>query len=91
MGWEEFNRLEPLGSYKIDFHFAHLSHLLVELVQAAWGGKKRRLTKIINYMPHWFLQYEQSVKKAVTREPWQEMMAKMTAIYQGQKKKKGGG
>ena len=89
MGWEEFNRLEPLGSYKMDFHFAHLCRLLMELAQAAWGGRKRRLTRIVDYMPHWFLQYERQAKREVVREPWQDIKAKMMAIYHGQKKKKG--
>ncbi len=86
--WEEYNRLEPLGSYKQDYHFAHLCHLLVELVQAAMGADKRRKTRVMDFMPHWFNQYERLQAVAVQRQPWQEIKAKLMLMVDIQKRKK---
>lgn len=86
--WEEYNKLEPIGSYKQDFHFANLCHLIVELAQSVWGGKKRRITTIMDYMPHWFTQYKHRTGTAsVRREPWQDIKGKLMAMVASQKKR----
>jgi hypothetical protein len=87
--WEEYHRLEPVGSYKMDFHFAHLCDLLTGLAHAMGGSGKRRTTKIMDFMPWWFSQYGRATQdRPVERQSWQEMKARMTAIYQDQKRRK---
>lgn len=80
--------LEPFGSYKMDFRFAHLCNLIVELAQSVWGGKKRRTTTIMDYMPHWFTQYRHRAGPGIVRrEPWQDIKGKLMAMVDIQKKK----
>lgn len=54
--WEEFNKLEPLGSYKMDFMFAQLCNLILILAHSM-GGNRHVRSKIQDFMPWWFTQY----------------------------------
>jgi hypothetical protein len=54
-GWEAFNVLEPVGSYKQDFLFAQLCDL-INVLAHAYGGQKAE-SKLLDFMPWWLKQY----------------------------------
>lgn len=87
-GWEEYNKLEPLGSYKLDFHFAHLCNLIFDVAQALGGSSKRRITKIMDFMPWWFRQWLKGKSmSAVKRQSPEELKTALMAWVGSYKKK----
>lgn len=53
--WEEFDKLEPIGSYKQDFLFAQLENLIYVLAYAING--KQVKSKVQDFIPWWLTQY----------------------------------
>ncbi|MDD4987041.1 MAG: DUF4035 domain-containing protein [Dehalococcoidales bacterium] len=86
--WEEFNRLEPIGSYKMDYHFAHLCNLLFNIAQGFAGGQKRAVAKLLDFMPHWYTQYGPGIPAPVKRQSLDEMKKVILSIAGKSKGKK---
>lgn len=91
--WEAFNAIDPIGSYKQDFQFAQLCTLVFEVAQAFSSSSKTRTTKILDFMPWWFLQYLEKPSKGekpAPRQSVEEMKKVLLDIVSRSKKKKGG-
>lgn len=64
--WEEFNKLEPIGSYKQDFMSAQLCNLVYVLAHVHAGQHAESDLK--SFMPWWTMQYSTMGKPETGRQ-----------------------
>jgi len=83
-----YDQLEPIGSYREDYRFAQVCHLMFELAQSAYGdGKRRTKSSIWDFMP-W--GPEGGRRPAVDKpQTVDEMKAVLIGIARSSKGKKG--
>ena len=53
--WEAYDRIDPIGMWRVDFNFATLKSLLVNIAQAQNRRKGEQLNPVapIDFMPDW--------------------------------------
>jgi len=52
--WEAYDRLEPVGEYRREYHIAMIASLIHNIAQSVYGSKgKRIVSKPTDFMPWW--------------------------------------
>lgn len=51
--WEAFDKIDPIGDWRGDYHAALLSSVLTNLVIQVHGKSGAKLTELMDFMPNW--------------------------------------
>ena len=58
--WEAYDRLDPIGEWRADFHMAKMVSVITNLFLQIYGEKGKELTSANDFMPKW---HEDSIKE----------------------------
>lgn len=88
--WRAYDLLEPIGTERIEYGFAMLCAVIMNIALSVFGKKDAKQFSPLDFMPSWdgsaYKEREETKKQSV-----EEMKRILEMIAAGQPKKKGGG
>lgn len=63
--WEAYDRLDPIGAWKGDFHMAYLAMTMTNLAISVHGKKGTKLCDLKDFLPNWSGDLSESDKLVV--------------------------
>ena len=51
--WEAYDRLDPIGEWRVDFRMASLEAFISNIVTKIWGEKGSKLSTPLDFMTEW--------------------------------------
>jgi len=86
--WEAFNKLEPIGNWRMDLQFAQLQSTITNIFISLYGKKGAKETKADDFMIKWDGVEKVEIKKQSVQDMKSILMALAKASKKNKKKKK---
>lgn len=89
--WEAYDRLDPIGEWRGDYHMAFLSSLITNIATRIHGKKGAKMTELMDFMPVWSKE-DASIEKEEPRkqsvEEQKQILQMLAAAFKKDTKKR---